>query len=314
MTDRGVLKRQGRAKRPWLLEKVREANYERVADAALYIPRLAVKASGPSVSVTTHPAKLAMNFLRSSIGRKILMALTGLILVGFVTGHLIGNLQIFGHPDRINGYASFLQSLGPLLWLVRLVLLATVAVHIWAAVTLSLENVSARGPEAYGVRKWLQATFASRYMKQTGFVVLAFIVYHIAQFTVGVGGTPFKTELPGWTMLEDAKEFGFPLAAKGQEVHDVYSMVFLGFANPVVSIFYIIAVGLLSLHLLHGVDALFQTLGLRNHRWAGCLRRVVAVYSLLYFLGSLAIPGAILTGLAKPAPDTTAAKQLIAQR
>lgn len=242
------------------------------------------------------------------------MALTGLILVGFVTGHLIGNLQIFGQPDRINGYASFLQSLGPLLWLVRIVLLATVAVHIWAAVSLSLENSAARGPEQYAVRKWLQATMASRYMKQTGFVVLAFIIYHIAQFTIGVGGTPFKSDLPAWTMMENAKEFGLPLATKGQEVHDVYSMVFLGFANPIVSIFYIVAVGLLSLHLLHGVDALFQTLGLRSHRWSGCLRRVVAIYSLLYFLGSLAIPGAILTGIVKPAPGTTAATRMIAQR
>jgi succinate dehydrogenase / fumarate reductase cytochrome b subunit len=255
-----------------------------------------------------------MNFLRSSIGRKILMALTGLILVGFVTGHLIGNLQIFGAPDRINGYASFLQGLGPLLWLVRLFLLATVVIHVWAAIGLSLENSAARGPEAYGVRKWLQATMASRYMKQTGFVVLAFIIYHIAQFTLGYGGTPFKTSLPEWTMLENAKEFGFPLAAQGEHVHDVYSMVFLGFANPIVSAFYLVAMVLLSLHLLHGFDSLFQTLGLRNQRWAGGLRKVVALYSLFYLLGSLAIPGLILTGVAKPAPGTTAAQVLTAHR
>ena len=87
------------------------------------------------------------NLFRSSIGRKFLMAITGFVLLGFVTGHLVGNLQIFGNPDRINGYAHFLQSLGPILWLVRLTLLACAAIHVWAAVTLTLESRAARGPE-----------------------------------------------------------------------------------------------------------------------------------------------------------------------
>jgi len=244
----------------------------------------------------------------SSIGRKFIMALTGLVLVGFVTGHLVGNLQIFAHPDKINGYAHFLQSLGPALWGVRLFLLACVGLHVWAAVVLALENKAARGPEPYGVSKWLQAVFASRYMKHTGLVVLAFIVYHLAHFTVGAAQAQnFKTALPEYTMVGEFHVFGFPVVAAGAHVHDVYSMVYLGFASPVVSLFYIIAVGLLSLHLLHGVDSMFQTFGLRNHRWAPGLRRVVALYCLAYFLGNLAIPGAILTGGAKPAPGTTAA-------
>ena len=100
----------------------------------------------------------------SSIGRKILMAATGLVLVGFATGHLVGNLQIFAHPDKINGYAHFLQSLGPALWGIRLFLLACVVIHVWAAVALALENHAARGSEAYGVSKWLNAILASRYM------------------------------------------------------------------------------------------------------------------------------------------------------
>jgi succinate dehydrogenase / fumarate reductase, cytochrome b subunit len=250
----------------------------------------------------------------SSIGRKFLMAITGLVLVGFVTGHLVGNLQIFAHPDKINGYAHFLQSLGPALWGIRLFLLACVGIHVWAAVVLALENKAARGPEAYGVNKWLQAVFASRYMKHSGLVVLAFIIYHIAHFTVGAAQAEyFKTALPEYAMGGDFHLLGFPLVAAGAHVHDVYSMVYLGFASPVVSIFYIIAVGLLSLHLLHGVDSMFQTFGLRNHRWAPGLRRVVALFCLAYFLGNLAIPGAILTGVAKPAAGTTAASTL-AQR
>ncbi len=242
------------------------------------------------------------------------MALTGLVLVGFVTGHLVGNLQIFAHPDKINGYAHFLQSLGPVLWVVRLFLLACVGIHIWAAVALAIENRAARGPESYGVNKWLQAAFASRYMKQTGLVVLAFLIYHLAHFTVGAAQTEhFKTALPEYTMAGEFHLLGFPVVASGQRVHDVYSMVYLGFASPVVSIFYIVAIGLLTLHLLHGMDSMFQTAGFRNHRWSAGLRRVVALFCLAYFLGNLAIPGAILAGIVKPAAGTTAAVS-VAQR
>lgn len=243
------------------------------------------------------------------------MAVTGLVLVGFVIGHLVGNLQVFAHPDKINGYAHFLQSLGPVLWAVRIFLLACVGIHVWAAVVLSLENRQARGPEAYGVNRWLQAVFASRYMKHTGLVVLAFIVYHLAHFTVGAAQAgSFKTALPEYTMGGEYHLLGFPVVAAGLAVHDVYSMVFLGFAHPAVSLFYIIAVGLLSLHLLHGIDSMFQTFGWRNHRWSDGLRRLAAGLCLAYFLGNLAIPGAILTGIAKPAPGTAAAAQLVAHR
>ena len=252
------------------------------------------------------------NLFRSSVGRKILMAVTGFILLGFVTGHLVGNLQIFGSPDRINGYAHFLQSLGPALWAVRLILLACAAIHVWAAVTLHIENYQARGSEKYAVNRWLAAAVASRYMRSTGVVVGAFVVYHLMQFTFGTGGTPFKAGLAPWTMLANAREFGLPLAAKGEVVDDVYSMVFLGFSNAYVSVFYVIAIGLLSFHLWHGTESFFQTVGWRNHRWACVLRRVVAVFSLAYFLGNLAIPGAILSGLARPAPGTTAALRLAA--
>ena len=247
----------------------------------------------------------------TSIGKKFLMALTGIVLIGFVTGHLVGNLQIFAEPDRINGYAHFLQALGPVLWAVRIFLFVCVAVHVWAAVALTLESRAARGPEAYAIKKWLSATVASRYMRLSGIVVLAFLIYHLAHFTLGVAqADSFKAALPHWTMLADAREFGVPLAAKGDIVHDVYSMVFLGFANPVVSIFYIIAVGLLSVHILHGIDSLFQTIGWRSAKWSAGLRKVALIYCILYFLGNLAIPGAILTGIAKPAAGTYAAQKL----
>jgi succinate dehydrogenase / fumarate reductase, cytochrome b subunit len=257
---------------------------------------------------------LLANLFRSSIGRKFLMALTGLILTGFAFGHLLGNLQIFGHPDQINGYAHFLQGLGPLLWLVRLVLLAAAAIHVWAAVALTLESKAARGPSNYGVHKWLVASVASRTMRITGLVVLAFIIYHILHFTVGLVGTEYyKTGLPEWTLAHDVREFGIPLAAKGTVVHDVYSMIYIGFSRPLVSLFYILATGLLAVHLWHGADSMFQTMGLRSNKWSATLRQAVALLAIVYFLGNFAIPGAILAGLAKPAPGTPAALALAAR-
>jgi succinate dehydrogenase / fumarate reductase, cytochrome b subunit len=250
------------------------------------------------------------NLFRSSIGRKFLMAVTGLILIGFVVGHLVGNLQIFAHPDKINGYAHFLHTLGPVLWVVRLGLLACIGLHIWAAVVLTIENRSARGSDGYGVHRWLQAAWASRYMRLSGIVVLAFIVYHLAHFTIGASwaeGDNFKANLSTYRMASDFHLLGFPVVAEGESVQDVYSMVYRGFANPIVSGFYILAVALLTIHLLHGVDSMFQTFGWRNQSWAPCLRKVVAVFCLVYLVGNVAIPGAILSGLSKPAAGTTAA-------
>lgn len=252
--------------------------------------------------------KSLINLFKSSIGRKFLMALTGLVLTGFVTGHLVGNLQIFLHPDHINGYAHFLQSLGLGLWAIRAFMLLCVVVHVWAAITLWRESHAARGPEKYAKSKWLAASTASRYMRVTGLVVFAFIIYHIAHFTVGAAlPQSFKTNLAEYTITHDVSELGVPLARAGQHVHDVYSMVFIGFMNPWVAAFYMIAVALLAMHLWHGVDSLFQTIGWRNHKWGCCLRRVVALFALAYLLGNIAIPGLILTRIAKPAAGTTAA-------
>jgi succinate dehydrogenase / fumarate reductase cytochrome b subunit len=237
-----------------------------------------------------------MNLFRSTIGRKFLMAVTGLVLIGFVVGHLVGNLQVFSAPDKINGYAHFLQSLGPLLWAARIGLLLAVGIHIWAATVLTLENHEARAV-GYTVKHTIRATLASRTMRWTGYIVAAFILYHLAHFTVGIAqaGT-FKTHLPEYTMTSDYHIAGFPVVAKGTTVHDVHSMVVLGFQNPIVSLFYIVAVGLLSFHLVHGADSMFQTLGWRNGRWSRALRAVAIAFATVYFLGNLAIPAAALTG------------------
>ena len=243
----------------------------------------------------------AMDFVRnltgSSIGRKLIMAVTGVVLIGFVVGHLIGNLQVFGDPDRINGYAHFLQSLGPALWAARIILLVCVGLHIWAATVLALADRRARGDEPYRVQRWITATVQSRYMRWTGYIVLAFILYHLAQFTVGVAQPgDFKTRLPAYTMKSDYHELGLTLVPAGTEVYDVRAMEIRGFANPLVSLFYIVAIGLLSVHLWHGGESLFQTLGWRNRRWERGLRAAVAVLCAAYFLGNALIPGSVLAG------------------
>jgi succinate dehydrogenase / fumarate reductase, cytochrome b subunit len=246
----------------------------------------------------------------SSIGRKILMAVTGLVLIGFVIGHLVGNLQVFQDPDHINGYAEFLRGLGPLLWVARIGLLVAVAIHIWAATVLTLENKKARGPEPYGVKHTIRATLASRSMRLTGFVVLAFVIYHLAHFTWGAAqSATFKDNIPTYTMQAQYRVAGFPVIDAGAKVHDVHTMVIRGFENQIVSLFYIVAVGLLSFHLLHGFDSMFQTLGLRSTRWSSGLRKFCVLFCVVYFLGNLAIPGAVLIGKLQPRTASVAAAQ-----
>jgi len=220
----------------------------------------------------------------SSIGRKLLMAATGLVLFGFVAGHLIGNLQIFLPPEKINAYGHMLESLGAVLWLIRGFLLVCLVVHVWLAIQLTLENRAAR-PQAYGVDHVNRATLASRIMARTGFVVLAFILFHLAHYTVRAGH-------PEWS------EPTFALL-NGEKVRDIHTMMVQGFSNIWVSGFYILAVGILSYHLAHGIGSLVQTLGLKNEQWTTGLQRFVVIFCWAYFLLNAAIPLSVLGGLVK---------------
>src|ERR1051326_3497962 len=176
---------------------------------------------------------LAGSFFRSSLGRKILMALTGIVLTVFVVGHLVGNLQIFSAPDQINGYAHFLQSQGALLWVARAILLISVIVHVWAATVLTLENKRARGEAVrYEVKHTIRATLASRTMRWTGYIVLAFVLYHLAHFSLGLVQTAtFKEALHHYKMKSDYHVMGFTAVHTDDDVLDVHSMVILGFQN-----------------------------------------------------------------------------------
>lgn len=208
------------------------------------------------------------------------MAVTGIILIGFVTGHLIGNLLIFLGPDWINNYSAHLVGLGPLLWLIRVFLLAMVGLHIISAIQLTIENRKAR-PKNYQFRKTIQTTYAARTMAFSGLIVLAFIIYHLLQFT-------FRVTDPAVAHLTDAL---------GR--HDVYSMVVRSFQNIYVSAAYIVALALLCFHLNHGIGSLFQSLGLNNERTLKGLSWGGKIYSFLLFIGYASIPATVLLGLVK---------------
>lgn len=222
---------------------------------------------------------------RSSLGKKYIMALTGAGLFAFAVGHLVGNLQVFGPPDLINGYAHFLKSKPGLLWGARLGLLACVGLHIVAAVTLIQANRAAR-PEGYAGGQAYGSTFASRTMPVSGLVILAFVIYHLLHFTA---------MRPGINGVGDFSKLTTELKGVGP-VTDVYAMMILGFQVWWVALFYLVAQALLFMHLGHGLSAMFQSLGLRNHVWWPRIRAFAQVASLALFLGYASIPVAVLVG------------------
>jgi len=229
-------------------------------------------------SVTTSSA-----FYRSSIGKKFIVAVTGIILMLFVIGHLLGNLQIFIGPDWINGYAQHLRDLGPLLWVIRGVLIITVLLHIFFTILLAIENKRAR-PKGYAKKETVKASFASRHMVVSGLVVLAFIIFHLLHFTV-------RNIDPRFPLLKND-----PL-----NHYDVYSMMVYGFQNVYVSAFYIVGLFLLTLHLTHGSSSFFQSLGLNNQKLTPRLALAGRILAWALFVGYAAIPVAVLLGLVQPA-------------
>jgi succinate dehydrogenase / fumarate reductase cytochrome b subunit len=219
----------------------------------------------------------------SSVGRKMIVAVTGVILILFVIGHLLGNLQIYLGPDWINSYSKHLHDLGPLLWMIRGFLLASVILHIYFTILLAIENRRAR-PEAYRDRNYVKASWASRHMVVSGLVVLAFVVYHLAHFTFRATDQRFALLKPD---------------ALGRD--DVFSMMVYGFQNVYVSAFYIVGLFLLTLHLTHGSSSFFQSLGFNNERLTPKLAVTGRILAWLLFIGYASIPIAVLFGLIMPA-------------
>lgn len=216
---------------------------------------------------------------RSSIGKKYIMAISGLALFLFVIAHMAGNLQIFLGRDAINSYAAFLKSKPGLLWSARAGLLILVILHVTAAIQLVSENNDAR-PVKYEKGRPTAASLASRTIFVSGLFIFAFIIYHLLHFTLGVTNPEFLT----------SKDPVDPLR------QDVYGMMISGFSNPYVSAFYIISMALLCLHLSHGVSSMFQSLGIRSRGNVRAIHNAARIGAAVVFIGNCAIVIAVLLG------------------
>src|SRR5262245_53219575 len=230
-------------------------------------------------------------FFASSVGNKILVALTGSVLTVFVIAHMVGNLQVFAGPEKLNAYAQWLKDLGPLLWIIRIVLLTTFVLHIYLAMRLKRKARQAR-PVPYVHQQAIQASTASRTMLLTGLVILFFVLFHLAHFTFGWVKQVEALDMPNGKMV--MANYLTIVDSKGR--HDVYSMVIAGYRDPVVSVFYIIAQLFLLLHLSHGVSSVFQTLGFNSPRFQPFIKGLGLAVALLVVVGNILIVVAVWYG------------------
>jgi len=213
----------------------------------------------------------------SSIAKKALMAVTGAIWIGYLALHMWGNLHIFQGAVKFNHYAEFLREIGEpvfsyaqVLWLIRIVIVAALAGHIWAAVSLYNQARQARTTH-YAVKRVVQANYAARFMRIGGVVIFLFVIFHLAHYTWG-WVTPFDRA-------------------------DPYRNVVVGFSNPPIVLFYLLALASLGLHLFHGVWSMFQTLGINSQRYDGFFRGVAVVVALGVPAGFATVPLAVLLGI-----------------
>lgn len=222
-----------------------------------------------------------LNFYKSSIGKKWVVALTGLVLIGYVFGHLAGNLQIFLAPKYINQYAAFLHSLGPALYVIRSFLVLCIVAHILTTILLAKENRAAR-PQKYAVAASRQSSFATQTMVLGGITVLCFLIFHLLQFTM--------RQTPDIKALESQMS--------GE--YDCYNMVILSFQKPLISGFYIVGLFALCLHLSHGFQSVVQTFGLTSRKWVSVLDCGSRALAWIIFAGYISIPVSVLLHILKP--------------
>ena len=213
----------------------------------------------------------AQSFLASSPGKKIVMAVTGVALFGFVVAHMAGNLQVYLGPTKLDEYGAALRKVPALLWGLRLGLLVMAALHVWAATSLTLLNRKAR-PVGYREKEHRDSTYASRTMRWSGVLLLVFIVYHLMHFTFGNAHPDF---IPG------AVNHNFVV----------------GFRQKFVSAFYIVAMLALGLHMYHGVWSFLQTLGLAHPRYNHLRHAFATLVTVVVVAGNISFPLAVLAGL-----------------
>jgi succinate dehydrogenase / fumarate reductase cytochrome b subunit len=230
-------------------------------------------------TIAIKPIHRAVRFYDAPIGKKVVMAVTGVMLFGYVLAHLLGNLQIYAGPDQINRYAGFLHNPANagLLWGARSVLLLAVGLHILASIQLWKQKNDAR-PIAYVKKDDAAASYASRTMMWSGPIVAAFIVFHILHLTVGAV---------------------VPLHELAPNEPDVRANVIEGFSNPLISGFYMLAIVLLCTHLYHGLWSMFQSLGISHPKYTPKLKKFAALFAILIAIGNCSIPISVLTGLLK---------------
>jgi len=215
-----------------------------------------------------------LTLLNTTVGKKAALALSGLVLFGFVIGHMLGNLQVFLGPEAYNAYAAGLKGNGLLLWGVRSVLLLSTVVHVWLVIDLYARSLSARAV-AYRVKRNIATTYAASAMKYSGPALLLYILFHLAHFTA-----------PGLSLGDT--EFSHT---------DAYSNFVSSFQVPWVALLYIVANLLLGLHLYHGSWSLFQSLGVSHPRYNGLRRNLSVGLALLVTVGNVLMPLAVLIGV-----------------
>jgi succinate dehydrogenase / fumarate reductase cytochrome b subunit len=239
--------------------------------------------------ITTSPARSrplagALSLWDSSVGKKLVMAVTGIVLFGYVVLHLWGNLKIFAGPQALNGWGAFLRVFGSpvfgsseVLWLVRVLLMTCLVLHVVAAVQLSRRDLAGRRV-GYAVKKSQASTYASRTMRWTGAFILLFVVYHVLDLTTGTlhpsNFAPFRD---------------------GQ----IYGNVVGDFRNWLIALIYVLAVSFLGLHLYHGIWSFFQTLGLNGSRSNRIWRRTATIVAVALTVGNIAIPVSVLVGIVR---------------
>ena len=207
-------------------------------------------------------------FYRATIGKKVVMAVTGIILVGWILGHVLGNLLVFRGPVALNEYAALLKSNATFLWVMRAGLLVTVVLHVTAAIQLVRQQAASR-PVGYTRQVPQESTFASRSIRWGGLILALFIVYHLLHFTTGTLHPSFSHT-------------------------DVYANMVSALSVPWVAAIYLVAVAALGLHLYHGTWSVFQTLGISSPSISGLRRRISVVFAGIVYLGFTAIVVAIL--------------------
>jgi succinate dehydrogenase / fumarate reductase, cytochrome b subunit len=215
---------------------------------------------------------------RSAVGKKAVMAVTGILLFGFVLVHMVGNLKLYEGPQVLNSYAGFLRTVGSpaiptsgLLWLARAILLVAVVLHMWAAWQVTMMSRAAR-PQGYGRRDFVEASYASRTMRWGGVIILLFVVYHLLDLTFGTVNPSFRHG-------------------------DVYHNVVASFSVWWVAAFYVVAQVALGFHLYHGLWSLFQSLGWNHPRFNGWRRGFATAFAWIITVGNISFPLAVLAGV-----------------